>query len=280
VTSPVRLRIDLAYDGTGFHGWARQTDLRTVQGEIEATLDTVLRTTGSSLTVAGRTDTGVHARGQVAHLDVDPAVLATAAGRGGEAPEESLVRRLNGVLDTDVRIHRVTAAPPGFDARFGAVWRRYAYRITDHPATVDPLTRSHVLAWPRTLDLQAMNEASRLLLGEHDFASFCKKREGATTIRTLLDLSWVRVGGVAEATVRADAFCHHMVRSLVGCLVAVGEGRREPQWAAQVLARGERDAAVTVVPAHGLTLEEVGYPADDALAAQAEAARVVRTLPG
>jgi len=280
VTSPVRLRIDLAYDGACFHGWARQTGLRTVQGEIEAALDTVLRTTGNGLTVAGRTDTGVHARGQVAHVDVDPAALAGATGRGGEAPEEALVRRLNGVLDADVRIHRVVAAPPGFDARFSAVWRRYAYRITDDAATVDPLTRSHVLAWPRALDLQAMNEASRQLVGEHDFASFCKRREGATTIRTLLDLSWSRVGGVAEATVRADAFCHHMVRSLVGCLVAVGEGRREPPWAAQVLARGERDAAVTVVPAHGLTLEEVGYPADDALAAQAEAARVVRTLPG
>ena len=280
MTSPVRLRIDLAYDGAGFHGWARQTGLRTVQGEIEAALDTVLRTTGNGLTVAGRTDTGVHARGQVAHVDVDPAALAGATGRGGEAPEEALVRRLNGVLDADVRIHRVVAAPPGFDARFSAVWRRYAYRITDDPATVDPLTRSHVLAWPRALDLQAMNEASRQLVGEHDFASFCKRREGATTIRTLLDLSWSRVGGVAEATVRADAFCHHMVRSLVGCLVAVGEGRREPPWAAQVLARGQRDAAVTVVPARGLTLEEVGYPADDALAAQAEAARVVRTLPG
>ena len=280
MTSPVRLRIDLAYDGAGFHGWARQTGLRTVQGKIEAALDTVLRTTGNGLTVAGRTDTGVHARGQVAHVDVDPAALAGATGRGGEAPEEALVRRLNGVLDADVRIHRVVAAPPGFDARFSAVWRRYAYRITDDPATVDPLTRSHVLAWPRALDLQAMNEASRQLVGEHDFASFCKRREGATTIRTLLDLSWSRVGGVAEATVRADAFCHHMVRSLVGCLVAVGEGRREPPWAAQVLARGQRDAAVTVVPARGLTLEEVGYPADDALAAQAEAARVVRILPG
>jgi len=278
VSSPVRLRIDLGYDGSGFHGWARQTGLRTVQGEIEAALDTVLRTAGSSLTVAGRTDTGVHARGQVAHLDVDPTDLAAAVGRGGESPEESLLRRLNGVLDHDVRIRRVAVAPAGFDARFSAVWRRYAYRIVDDPAAVDPLTRGHVLAWPRALDLALMNEASRRLVGEHDFASFCKKREGATTIRTLVDLSWSRVGGVAEATVRADAFCHHMVRSLVGCLLAVGEGRREPAWAAQVLARGERDAAVTVVPAHGLTLEEVGYPADDALAEQAVAARTLRTL--
>jgi tRNA pseudouridine38-40 synthase len=275
----VRLRIDLAYDGAGFHGWARQSGLRTVQGEIESALDTVLRTTGTSLTVAGRTDTGVHARGQVAHVDLDPDALARSAGRGDGAPEEALVRRLNGVLGADVRIRRLREAPAGFDARFSAVWRRYCYRIADDPTVVDPLTRGHVLAWPRPLDLDLMNEAAVLLLGEQDFASFCKRREGATTIRSLLDLSWTRVGGVAEATVRADAFCHNMVRSLVGCLIAVGEGRRDPAWAAEVLAARARDSAVTVVQPHGLTLEEVGYPPDDDLAAQAQAARTVRTLP-
>ena len=149
---------------------------------------------------------------------------------------------------------------------------------TDEPAAVDPLTRGHVLVWPRSLDLDRMNAAAALLLGEQDFASFCKKREGATTIRTLLDLSWTRVADVVEATVRADAFCHNMVRSLVGCLVAVGEGRRDPEWARDVLVARRRDSAVTVVQAHGLTLEEVGYPADDELAAQAERSRVVRTL--
>jgi tRNA pseudouridine38-40 synthase len=274
----VRLRIDLAYDGAGFHGWARQDGLRTVQGDLEGALDTVLRTTGTSLTVAGRTDTGVHARGQVVHVDVDPALLAPVSGRGGAAPEAALVRRLNGVLGPDVRIRRVSPAPRGFDARFSAVWRRYCYRIADDPAVVDPLTRGHVLAWPRRLDLDRMNDAAALLVGEHDFASFCKKREGATTIRSLLDLSWRRNGGVAEATVRADAFCHNMVRSLVGCLVAVGEGRRDPQWARDVLMARSRDSAVTVAQAHGLTLEEVGYPADDELAAQAVRSRVVRTL--
>jgi tRNA pseudouridine38-40 synthase len=262
----VRLRIDLAYDGAGFHGWARQEGLRTVQGEIEAALDTVLRTSGSTLTVAGRTDTGVHARGQVAHVDVDP------------PPDDTLLRRLNGVLGPDVRIRQVREAPAGFDARFSATWRRYCYRIADAPTSVDPLTRGHVLAWPRELDVARMAEASALLLGEHDFAAFCKKREGATTIRSLLELSWERVDGVLEATVRADAFCHTMVRSLVGCLIAVGEGRRDPAWAAEVLSRGERDSAVTVVQAHGLTLEEVGYPPDDELAAQAERSRTVRTL--
>jgi tRNA pseudouridine38-40 synthase len=276
VSSFVRLRLDLAYDGAGFHGWARQPGLRTVQGDLEAALDTVLRVQGSSLTVAGRTDTGVHARGQVAHLDADPETVAEAAG--GSDAGAALARRLNGVLEPDVRIRRVTTAATGFDARFSAIWRRYCYRIVDDPAVEDPLTRGHVLVWRRPLDLERMNEAARLLLGEHDFASFCKRREGATTIRSLLELSWARVDGVAEATVRADAFCHNMVRSLVGCLIAVGDGRRDPAWAAEVLARGERDSAVTVVHAHGLTLEEVGYPPDDELAAQADRSRVVRTL--
>lgn len=262
----MRLRIDLAYDGAGFHGWARQHGLRTVQGELERALDTVLRTSGTTLTVAGRTDTGVHARGQVAHVDLDP------------PPDDTLLRRLNGVLDPDVRVRRVAPAPAGFDARFSAIWRRYCYRIADDPTAVDPLARGHVLAWPRALDLDRMNDASTRLLGEHDFASFCKKRAGATTVRSLRELSWHRVDGVLEGTVRADAFCHNMVRSLVGCLIAVGEGRREPDWAGEVLARRQRDSAVTVVQAHGLTLEEVGYPPDEELAAQAERSRVVRTL--
>jgi tRNA pseudouridine38-40 synthase len=267
----VRLRIDLAYDGSGFHGWARQDGLRTVQGDLEAALATVLRVPAVAVTCAGRTDTGVHARGQVAHADVELGGLEVAALR----------RRVDGVLPADVRVRRVVAAPEGFDARFSALWRRYSYRIADLPQSVDPLTRGHVLAWRRPLDLEAIQTASALLLGRHDFASFCKRREGATTIRTLLDLSWQRDdAGVLVGTVRADAFCHHMVRSLVGCLVAVGEGRRPAAWAGEVLAAATRDPSVAVAPAHGLTLEEVGYPPDDELAAQASAARSVRTLDG
>ena len=274
----MRLRIDLGYDGTGFHGWARQPDLRTVQGEVEGALDTVLRTSGTALTVAGRTDTGVHARGQVAHVDIDQDVLATPGDRGAE-PTEALTRRLNGVLAPDVRIRRVGVAPDGFDARFSAVWRRYAYRVADMTEAVDPLARGHVLAWPRQLDTDAMNAASSRLMGEQDFAAFCRKRAGATTIRTLLDLHWDRESsGVAVATVRADAFCHNMVRSLVGCLLAVGEGRRDPEWAAQVLSARRRNPAVTVVHAHGLTLEEVGYPPDEHLASRARDSRRMRTL--
>lgn len=275
----MRLRLDLAYDGTDFHGWASQPGLRTVQGTLEAALALVLRIEAAPVTCAGRTDTGVHARGQVVHLDVDQESLLRSAGRSTAPPEEALLRRLNGVLPDDVRIHRVRVAPAGFDARFSAVWRRYVYRVADRPELVDPLQRRSVLAWPRQLDVEAMNRAAAPLLGEHDFAAFCKPREGATTVRTLTGLGWARgEGGLALATVRADAFCHNMVRALVGAMLAVGEGRREPGWVAEVLQRRERDPAVTVVQPHGLTLEEVGYPDDDRLAEQATTARRVRGL--
>lgn len=275
----MRLRLDLGYDGTDFHGWAAQPQLRTVQGTLEEALARVLRLPSAATTCAGRTDTGVHARGQVVHLDVDQDALAGAVGRSAVPPLESLVRRVNGVLPADVRVHRAREAPAEFDARFSALWRRYAYRIADAAHLVDPLARSSVLAWPRELDLMAMNEAASPLVGEHDFAAFCKRREGATTVRRLLELHWERdVNGLAVARVRADAFCHSMVRALVGCLLAVGEGRRPPAWAGQVLRGGTRDPGVTVIHAHGLTLEEVAYPPDDGLAAQARAARTVRVL--
>lgn len=277
----MRLRLDLAYDGTDFHGWAAQPGLRTVQGALEEALARVLRLPHVAVTCAGRTDTGVHALGQVAHLDLDQAVLEAQRGRSDDHATAVLLRRLNGVLPPDVRVHEVREVPDAFDARFSALWRRYAYRVADAPRLVDPLHRRHVLAWPRRLDLEAMNDAATRLTGEHDFAAFCKRREGATTIRTLHELAWRRDDrGVATAVVRADAFCHSMVRALVGCLLAVGEGRREPSWPAQVLSAGVRDPAVTVIHAHGLTLEEVAYPGDELLAEQAAAARVVRRLPG
>jgi tRNA pseudouridine38-40 synthase len=258
----MRLRLDLAYDGARFHGWAVQPGLRTVQGEIEAALAAVLRLDSpASLTCAGRTDAGVHARGQVAHVDVR-----------GEVEPTSLRRRLHRLLPGDIRLLAVIKAPDGFDARFSAIERRYAYRLLDSGAG-DPLTRGHVVDWPRELDVDAMNLAAEPLLGEHDFAAYCRSREGATTIRTLLELSTARRGGLVETTVRADAFCHSMVRSLMGALVAVGEHRFEPAWTAALLAGAERDPRVRVMPAHGLVLEEVVYPPDDALAARATASR-------
>ncbi len=266
----MRIRLDVAYDGSGFHGWAAQPGLRTVESELATALATVLRVPRVDLTCAGRTDSGVHARGQVVHTDLDPPPDRAAV-------EERLARRLNGFLGDDVRVRRVVEAPDGFDARFSAVWRRYAYRVADRPEAVDPLRRGHVLVWPRPLDDVAMNAAALALLGEHDFAAFCRRREGATTIRNLVDLRWEREpDGLLVAQVRADAFCHSMVRSLVGCLMAVGEGRRDAGWAAEVLAAEQRDSAVTVAPAHGLTLEEVGYPPDTELAARVEITRARR----
>ena len=267
----MRLRIDLAYDGTDFRGWAAQPGLRTVQGDLTTAMATVLRLPADDvrLVCAGRTDAGVHARGQVAHVDL--------ADDFAEDDLVRLARRLNGVLATDARVRRVTVAPEGFDARFSALWRRYAYRIADDPAVVDPLDRREVLVWPRSLDLDAMNAAAAPLIGLHDFAAFCKQRPGATTIRTLLELSWSRDDkGVVIGHVKADAFCHSMVRALVGCLVAVGEGRRPPEWAHHVLTAQQRDPSVVVLHAHGLTLEEVAYPPVAEMAARAEQTAVRR----
>jgi len=269
----VRVRLDIGYDGTGFSGWARQPGQRTVQGTLEDALARVLGLAEpAALTVAGRTDAGVHARGQVAHVDV-PADRWADAGH-------TAARRLARLLPPDVRVHRLTPAPPGFDARFSAIWRRYAYRVCDDLALADPLARHATLWYRGTLDVAAMNQAAKGLVGEHDFAAFCRRRDGASTVRTLLRLDWARPApAVAEATVVADAFCHNMVRALVGALLKVGDGSRPPAWPAQVLAAGVRDPAAPVVGPQGLCLEEVGYPADAGLAARATAARNLRAAP-
>lgn len=276
----VRIRLDLSYDGSGFAGWATQPGLRTVQGTLEAALGTVLRCSPPRLTVAGRTDAGVHARGQVAHLDVDPEVWAAVRGRLVQDPGPALVRRLAGVLPPDVVVHQAAPAPAGFDARFAALHRRYTYRLADSPRLADPLRRAHVVRHRVELDAGLMRTAAAALVGRHDFAAFCRPRAGATTIRTLEVLEVVRPAdgpdtGLVVATVRADAFCHSMVRSLVGALLPVGEGRRPVTWPAELLASGRRDAAVA--PAHGLTLEEVTYPADGDLAARVERTRARRS---
>jgi tRNA pseudouridine38-40 synthase len=270
----VRWRLDVAYDGTDFAGWARQPGRRTVQDTLENAIATVLRLDQAPLTVAGRTDAGVHARGQVCHLDLpaDPTALHSRE----RLEESSLLRRLGRLLPADLRVTAARRAGVGFDARFSALWRRYAYRICDDPALVDPLRRREVLAWPRRLDVDAMAAASAGLVGVHDFAAFCRQRPGATTIRTLLGLTWRRVDGLVVATVTADAFCHQMVRSLVGAMLVVGEARRAAEWPASVLEAGVRDPLATPASPHGLTLEEVGYPPDDELAARALHTRAVR----
>nr|WP_141278897.1 tRNA pseudouridine(38-40) synthase TruA [Pseudonocardia hydrocarbonoxydans] len=260
--------MDLAYDGTDFSGWAMQPGLRTVCGVLVDALSTVLREP-VALTVAGRTDAGVHATGQVAHADLSP-TLDTAW----------LVRRLARLLPPDVRVRAVSPVPPAFDARFSALRRHYRYRVATAVHGADPLRARDTLSWPFPLDVDAVNAASAGLLGEHDFAAFCKRRDGATTVRALQELRWtVDDDGVATAGVSADAFCHSMVRSLVGALLDVGRGRRPVGWPAALLTRTERASEVPVAPAHGLSLVGVDYPADADLAARAERTRRVR-VPG
>lgn len=234
-----------------------------------------------SVVVAGRTDAGVHAEGQVVHVDVEP----FAPGESGRlsldahgVPDlERMCFRWNRILPGDVRVLGARIAPVGFDARFSALRRHYRYQVSDAPWGVDPLQRKDTLAWTRPLDLQQLNDSAQELLGLNDFAAFCKQREGATTVRELQRFSWERVGEhQLVARVSADAFCHSMVRSLVGALLMVGDGRRRPAWPADLLSSSERSSAVA--PAHGLTLVGVDYPPDGDLAARAARARAVRTL--
>lgn len=275
----MRLCLDIAYDGTHFRGWARQPGLRTVQGELEGAL---ARIVGGAprLVVAGRTDAGVHASGQVAHVDLDDDQSSRLPRRRRDDDEAdaigALAGRLRGVLGTypDVTVRRTSLAPEGFDARFSAVWRRYSYRLADAATGYDPLDRLRTTTVRSTLNVEAMDAAAGRLIGLHDFAAYCKAREEATTIRTLLEYDWRRdAGGVLVANVRADAFCHSMVRALVGACVAVGEGRIAVDDVVAVRDARLRIPETKVLAARGLVLAEVGYPADDLLAARAEQTR-------
>jgi tRNA pseudouridine38-40 synthase len=286
----VRLRFDIAYDGTEFAGWARQAGQRTVAGVLDAALSTVFRVP-VQLRAAGRTDAGVHATGQVAHVDVPTDSLSHAyprrpkdAGTGSDVAAEAapeflpLVRRLARFLPVDVRVVDINRAAAGFDARFSALRRHYVYRLSTAPYGVEPQDARYVTAWRRPLDVEAMSAASRNLVGLHDFAAFCRQREGATTIRDLQRLDWTRDGDRVTAYVSADAFCWSMVRSLVGALLAVGERRREPGWCAGLLASTQRSSDFAAAPAHGLTLVGVDYPVDDQLEARTKVTRELRVV--
>ncbi|WP_040163047.1 tRNA pseudouridine(38-40) synthase TruA [Microbacterium gorillae] len=281
----MRLRLDISYDGTAFRGWARQPGLRTVQGTIEEALARIVGSR-AALVVAGRTDAGVHASGQVAHVDLDDAQAArvTAVRRGDHGdPVERLAHRLRGILGAyaDVDVSRTTPAPEGFDARFSAVWRRYEYRLADDASGYDVFERNRTTQVRGEHDLAAMNDAASRLIGLHDFAAYCKPREEATTIRTLLEYTWTRDdAGTLVAHLRADAFCHSMVRALVGACSAVGVGKLAPADVETLREAGERTSAFKVLAARGLTLAEVGYPADDLLATRADQTRARRESPG
>lgn len=288
MTQPQRYRLDIAYDGSNFAGWAIQPGLRTVQGVLEEAITTILGRHGDTIrvSVAGRTDTGVHATGQVAHIDLDEAradrVRRGRPPRDGLHPTGSALRRkVNGVLGQypDVVITNAAPAPAGFDARFSAVWRRYEYRIADSISFRNPLERAHTVWHPSPLDVELMDAAAQSLVGLHDFATYCRPRDGRTTIRTLQRFAWKRdERGVIVADVRADAFCHSMVRALVGVCVAVGEGKLEVADAERLRNEVERSNEFAVLPARGLTLAEVGYPSDALLGQRAELTRQRRSL--
>ncbi len=244
-----RLLIEIAYDGTSFSGWAVQPDRRTVQACIEEALSKIARVNVETI-VAGRTDAGVHATGQVIHVDVPESLVL-----------EDLGYKLNRILDEDVRINNIEIAPPAFHARFSALRRYYEYRILDENKVIQPLARLNTASWYRPLDVDLMNHASALLLGTHDYAAFCKFREGGTTIRTLETYQWRRDReGYLVADVVADAFCYSMVRNLVGAIVCVADGRKDPEWISTLLENKERVSDSLVFPARGLTLYKVDYP--------------------
>ncbi len=286
----VRLRLEISYDGTDFSGWAAQPDRRTVAGCLLSAL-TVLFRGDVPLVVAGRTDAGVHALGQVAHIDVPSDALSALAPRAGCAGPPlgddplaggrlGLLRRLAGLLPIDVRVREIRCAADGFDARFSALRRHYRYRIGTAAWGVEPPDRHYVFALRRPLDVDAMSGSALALIGLHDFAAFCKPRDGATTIRELQDLT-VRVSGdEVIVDVQADAFCHSMVRSLVGSLIAVGEHQVGITRPAEVLASASRTNGIHVAPARGLTLVGVDYPTDRDLADRASITRATRQLPG
>lgn len=269
MTDSLRLSITLGYDGTGYAGWARQPQLRTIQGDLEDALARIDERIGA-VVCAGRTDAGVHARTQVVHVEVPVDVWLSRSGDG-------MLRQLNRLTDDRIHVRAVEAAPPGFDARFSALSRTYSYRICDDPANWDPLFREWVTLHRKQLDVAAMARAAEELVGEHDFAAFCRPRDGASTIRRILRLDIHRDGGRrVVVTVEADAFCHSMVRSLVGALTAVGEGRRDEGWLRGLLAASQRDSTIMVMPPQGLVLEAVTYPPDELLAERAATTRQVR----
>ncbi len=281
----IRLRLDLAYRGEPFHGWARQPGLLTVQGRLEEAFTLITRQP-TQLTVAGRTDAGVHARGQVAHLEV-PAEFWLSLSRGREESDqvrgERLRARVEGLagrgLNGALAVKQIRVVSGDFDARFSALSRTYRYLICDDPRAQDPC-RLDITRTSSSLDVEKMQVAAQALCGEHDFLPFAKPREGATTVRTLHSFSVSRPGdGIVQAMIRADAFCHSQVRFMMGALIEIGRGKYGPGWIGELLAAGVRDQRVPLADGRGLTLWEVAYPPASQYASQAQKAKVVRTLP-
>lgn len=263
-TRTARVKLVVAYDGAGFHGFAANEGVRTVMGDLTTAISTVVRR-AVDLTGAGRTDAGVHGWGQVVSGDLPADVDLV-----------DLQRRLNKLCAPAIAVRAATWADDDFDARFSAEWRHYRYDIWNAP-TPNPLLAGRTW-WVRApLELWAMREAADAVIGEHDFASFCRRpkvRDGdaePSLVRRVLSVAWTDVteAGLADAgrllrfEIRATAFCHQMVRSIVGTLVDVGAGRLTPAAMRSILRARNRSAAGQVAPPTGLTLWEVGYPAPD-----------------
>ena len=239
-------RLDLAYDGSGFRGYARQQGQRTVQAELETALGTLLKSPVVT-SVAGRTDAGVHALGQVVSFEYQ-----------GQLDVDRVTQSLNGILGPEIVVRRVTTQPSGFHARFSATWRRYRY-LLDQSSAPDPLTRGYVWNTRRSLDVTAMTSSASEFVGTHDFTSFCKAVKGKSNVRNLQELTLSSDGDRIEMWVKSNAFCHQMVRSIVGHLYDVGRGYIESSTTSEVIAARDRSLVATVAPSHGLTLMAVGY---------------------
>ena len=245
--SPGSFRLDIEYDGSGFAGWAAQPGQRTVQGELEAALETVLRER-IELTVAGRTDAGVHARGQVASFRT-----------GADVPAD-LARRLNGLTTDDVAVTAAGPAPAGFDARGDATSRSYRYRVLARSAS-NPFERGHALWWPHRIDREALDACAAALPGTHDFTAFTPTQTDHVRFdRVVFEARWEEEpGAVLAFRISADAFMRSMVRVLVGTMLEVSSGRRSVEDFVRLLEGAPRTAAGDTVPPQGLYLESVGY---------------------
>ncbi|MEM8925052.1 MAG: tRNA pseudouridine(38-40) synthase TruA [Actinomycetota bacterium] len=254
-TAPTRrVRMVVAYDGTDFRGLAPNDGVRTVVGELQAFLATMFGGADVSLVMSGRTDAGVHAMGQVLSTDLPSG-----------ADLDRVRRRVNSRFGPEIVLREITEAGPDFSARFSAVGRRYRYTVLNQP-TPDPFLARTAWWVPEPLQLAAMQDAARIVIGEHDFSSFCRRPRGeveVSLVRRVDGARWHRVGdGLLRFDIEGSAFCHQMVRSIVGFLVAVGTGRRSVADMRTALAARDRAAAYQPAPPHGLCLWQVDYPDD------------------